>query len=105
MSEVLEKGTPFAAWDSSMVIAWLEVWVGVPYWYIAAIRTSLRSGAMLAVSGWVGGREGGRQARKAGREAKEGGRVGEREAGRQGREEGGRVHVRGIYDQKVFTSS
>ncbi len=50
MTEVLKKGTPFAEWDSSMVIAWLEVWVGVPYWYIAAIRTTLRSGAMLAVS-------------------------------------------------------
>ena len=51
LNEVLERGTPFAAWDSSMVLAWLEVWVGVPIWYIGAIRNCVHSGAMLSVSG------------------------------------------------------
>ena len=30
--------------------AWLELWVVVPYWYIAAIRNCLQSGEMLTVS-------------------------------------------------------
>ena len=33
-------------------VAWLELWVVVPYWYIAAIRNCLQSGEMLAVSEW-----------------------------------------------------
>ena len=31
-------------------MAWLELWVVVPFWYIAAIRSCLHSGEMLAVS-------------------------------------------------------
>lgn len=50
LSSVLEKGTPFSQWDSSTIVAWLEVWVVVPFWYIAAIRSCLQSGEMLAVS-------------------------------------------------------
>ena len=50
LQEVLGQGTPFSLWDSPTVIAWLEVWVGVPYWFIAAIRMCLQNGAMLAVS-------------------------------------------------------
>ena len=32
------------------LVAWLEVWVGVPYWYIMAIRNCIANGAMLNVS-------------------------------------------------------
>ena len=51
LNSVLEQGTPFSRWDSHTLLAWLEVWVGVPFWYIAAIRNCLQSGKMLAVSG------------------------------------------------------
>ena len=50
LSSILAEGTPFSHWDSSMIIAWLEVWVVVPFWYIAALRNCLQSGEMLAVS-------------------------------------------------------
>ena len=47
---VLEEGLPFRKWNSKMLVAWLEVWVGVPFWYIAALRNCLDSGETLAVS-------------------------------------------------------
>ena len=50
LTSVLDQGTPFSQWDSSTVVAWLELWVVVPFWYIAAIRSCLHSGEMLAVS-------------------------------------------------------
>ena len=52
LNSVLEQGTPFSQWDSNTVVAWLELWVVVPYWYIAAIRNCLQSGEMLAESEW-----------------------------------------------------
>ncbi len=53
MTSVLERGISFSKWDGHTLLAWLEVWVGVPFWYIAAIRNCLQSGKTLAVS--VGG--------------------------------------------------
>ena len=50
LDEVLQQGTPFTLWEEPTIIAWLEVWVGMPYWYIAAIRACLQNGAMLEVS-------------------------------------------------------
>ena len=50
LNSVLEQSTPFSRWDSHTLLAWLEVWVGVPFWYIAAIRNCLQNGEMLAVS-------------------------------------------------------
>ena len=50
LNEVLEQGTPFTHWEEPTIIAWLELWVGMPYWYIAAIRSCLQNGAMLEVS-------------------------------------------------------
>ncbi len=47
---VLEEGLPFRRWNSKMLVAWLEVWVGVPFWYIAAIRNCLENGQKLSVS-------------------------------------------------------
>ena len=47
---VMDQGLPFRKWDSKTLVAWLEVWVGVPFWYIAAIRNCLENGEMLSVS-------------------------------------------------------
>ena len=46
---VLEEGIPFRKWTAKLLVAWLEVWVGVPFWYIAALRNCLDSGETLAV--------------------------------------------------------
>ena len=47
---VMEQGLPFRKWNSRTLVAWLEVWVGVPFWYIAAIRNCLDNGEKLSVS-------------------------------------------------------
>ena len=51
LTTVLQRGLHFSHWDTTMLVAWLEVWVGVPYWYIAAIRNCITNGATLNVSG------------------------------------------------------
>ena len=32
------------------MIAWLEAWVGVPSWYISALKDSVNSGSLMEVS-------------------------------------------------------
>ncbi|KAL5503411.1 hypothetical protein EMCRGX_G010358 [Ephydatia muelleri] len=45
--ELVQRGVPFAQWDTSSVLAWLEVWVACPHWYVEAIKKVIRSGANL----------------------------------------------------------
>jgi hypothetical protein len=49
VQSAITNGHPFTKWKKDLVIAWLEVWVCVPQWYVTALKQSVDSGSLMEV--------------------------------------------------------